>query len=227
MGIFDDFLGKSQKRDLRSGKENADRYMQQGYDEAASIGQDYYGKAQNYLQPFIGRESRAGGMYDNALGVNGRQAQQRFATSYSSGDPFRQQNMDAANQSIRRTYNARGMDTSGNALLAAARASQERGSQDYNAYLDRLRGAGDNDRRETFQAGMTGAGMAGNFGNALMGMRYGYGNQQAGNEISYANSMAQGRTAGIQNLMGLGGMALKAYAGGGFGAPGGRTQPEV
>lgn len=216
MGIFDDFLGKSQKRDLRSGKDNADRYMQQGYDEAAGIGQDYYGKAQNYLQPFIDRGNRAGGMYDNALGLNGRGAQQQFMANYADNDPFRQQNMDAATQGIRRQYNARGMDTSGNALLAAARASQERGSTDYNNYLNRLQGA----QGQGAQFAQTGAGMAGTFGNNLMGMRYGYGNQQAGNEISYANSMAQGRTAGIQNLMGLGGMALKAYAGGGFGAPG-------
>ncbi len=203
MGLFDDFFGKSQKRDLRSGKENADRYMQQGYDEAAGIGR-------NYLQPFIDRGNRAGDMYDNALGVNGRGAQQQFMTQYGSSDPFRQQNMDAANQSVRRTYNARGMDTSGNALLAAARASQERGSQDYNNYLNRLQGAQGQ-----------GAQMAGNLGNALMNMRYGYGNQQAGNEISYANALAQSRTAGIQNLMGLGGAALKAYAGGGFGGGGG------
>lgn len=217
MGIFDDFLGKSQKRDLRSGKDNADRYMQQGYDEAAGIGQDYYGKAQNYLQPFIDRGNRAGGMYDNALGLNGRGAQQQFMANYADNDPFRQQNMDAATQGIRRQYNARGMDTSGNALLAAARASQERGSTDYNNYLNRLQGA----QGQGAQFAQTGAGMAGTFGNNLMGMRYGYGNQQAGNEISYANSMAQGRTAGIQNLMGLGGMVLKAYAGGGFGgAPG-------
>lgn len=216
MGLFDDFFGKSQKRDLRSGKENADRYMQQGYDEAAGIGQDYYGKAQNYLQPFIDRGNRAGGMYDNALGLNGRGAQQQFMANYADNDPFRQQNMDAATQGIRRQYNARGMDTSGNALLAAARASQERGSTDYNNYLNRLQGA----QGQGAQFAQTGAGMAGTFGNNLMGMRYGYGNQQAGNEISYANSMAQGRTAGIQNLMGLGGVALKAYAGGGFGAPG-------
>lgn len=208
MGIFDDFLGKSQKRDLRSGKENADRYMQQGYDEAAGIGQDYYGKAQNYLQPFIDRGNRAGGMYDNALGVNGRGAQQQFMSTYADADPFRQQNMDAANQSIRRTYNARGMDTSGNALLAAARASQERGSQDYNSYLNRLQGA----QGQGAQFAQQGAGMAGNFGNALMGMRYGYGNQQAGNEISYSNAQAANRNTGINNLLNAAGTAAKAFA---------------
>jgi hypothetical protein len=208
MGLFDAFFGKSQKRDLRSGKESADRYMQKGYDEAAGIGADYYGRAQNYLQPFIERGNRAGGMYDNALGVNGPEAQQQFMTRYGSSDPFRQQNMDAANQSIRRTYNARGMDTSGNALLAAARASQERGSQDYNRYLDRLQGA----QGQGAQFAQTGAGMAGNFGSQLMGMRYGYGQQQAGNEISYANAQAANRGTGVNNLLNLAGTAARAFA---------------
>lgn len=215
MGLFDDFLGKSQKRDLQSGKANADRAMQQGYDEAAGIGRDYYDKSTSYLAPFIDRGNRAGSMYDNALGVNGRGAQRQFMASYADNDPFRQQNLDAATQAIRRQYNARGMDTSGNALLAAARASQERGSTDYNAYLNRLQGA----QGQGAQFASQGAGMAGQFGNALMGMRYGYGQQQAGNDISYANALAASRTAGIQNLMGLGGAALKAYAGSGFGAP--------
>ena len=208
MGFFDSFFGKSQARDLRSGKDAADQSMRQGYDEAAGIGSDYYGRAQNYLQPFIDRGSRAAGMYDNALGVNGREAQQRFMTNYGSSDPFRQQNMDAANQSIRRTYNARGMDTSGNALLAAARASQERGSQDYNNYLNRLQGA----QGQGAQMAGQGAQMAGNFGNALMGMRYGYGQQQAGNDISYANALAASRNTPWQNLIGLGGAAAQGYA---------------
>lgn len=207
MGLFDAFMGKSQKRDLRSGKEASDRYMQQGYNDAAGIGQDYYGRAQNYLQPFIDRGSRAGGMYDNALGINGRGAQQQFMANYAS-DPFRQSNMDAATRSVQRQFNARGMDTSGNALLAAARASQERGSQDYNSYLDRLAGA----QGQGAQFAQQGAGLAGSFGQNLMGMRYGYGQQQAGNEASYANAMAASRNVPWQNLIGLGGAAAQGYA---------------
>jgi hypothetical protein len=211
MGLFDDFFGKSQKRDLESGRAASDRALQQGYDDAAGIGRDYHQQATNYLQPYLDRSSRSGDMYETAIGAgpNGREGQQQFQDGYA-GDPFRQANMDAATKTIRRQYNARGMDTSGNALLASARASQERGSVDWNAYLDRLKGLSD----QQFAARTNSANLTSQFGNQLTGMRYGHGQARAGNETSFANAMAAGRNTGLNNLFGLGGLAMKAYAAG-------------
>ena len=43
-------------------------------------------------------------------------------------------------------------------------------------------------------------------------MESGYGQQMAGNAINYGNAMAASRNIGINNLMGAGGLALKAFA---------------
>jgi hypothetical protein len=60
-------------------------------------------------------------------------------------------------------------------------------------------------------------------GNALSGLSYGNAQQMAGQRIGLGNALAESKSAGINNLIGLGGMALKASGFGGYGMPtGGR-----
>ena len=206
--LFDSFTGRSQSRDLQSAHDTASRELSNGYNESAGIGRDYYQQAMGQLQPWQQSGQRANALYDNALGSNGAGAQKQFMDQYQQ-DPFRAGNEERATESLRRTWNARGMDTSGNALLASARASQERGSQDYNGYLDRLRGQAG----QGAQFAQYGAGLTSQTGNALMGHRMGYGQQQAGNEISYGNAQAAARGIGWQNFTNLAGAAAKGVSG--------------
>ena len=208
MGFLDSFTGKSQAKTIARARQEADAQLAAGYDEASDIGRDYLDRSLGFVQPWMEAGGRANALYDNALGINGREAQNAMFADYQS-DPFRAGNEERATEAIRRAYNSRGMDTSGNALLASARASQERGSQDWQQYLTRLQGqAGQG-------AGMAqyGAGLTSNTGNALMNMRYGYGQQRAGNAISAGNAEAQMQGLGWQNALNLAGTAVKAFAG--------------
>lgn len=271
MGFFGSFTGSDQRKDAKRGYAESNSMLDQGYGKASgqldagystaidafggarsdlgagynaatSSLDAYTGKAADAFSPFMQGGADAYKLYADALGVNGIGAQQAFGQNFQSSDPFRQQNSDMANEALMRTLNARGMSGGGYAADAVARASLQRGSQDYNSYLDRLQGAGS----QGLQAASGLAGVFGNAGQQRSSLDYGYGSDlaniqgqkanlattmsgaqaglstdlassKAGNRINLANSLSASRSIGINNLMGLGGMALKAY-GGGFGA---------
>ena len=213
------------------------------YDKAGSALNTGENKALGYLNPYIQSGGQANTLYGNALGLNGQAAQQNFGQNYAASDPFRNQNQDMANESLMRVLNARGLSGSGYAGEAVARQSLARGSEDYNNYLNRLSGVRDSGQ----QASTNAAQLSGNFaqqraglatdrlgaqnqaygaqaanatnrGNALSELTYGNAQQMAGQRIGLGNSLAQSKSAGINNLLGLGGAALKASGYGGYGA---------
>jgi hypothetical protein len=199
MGFFGDFFGSSQRKDLQQSKGAADAALQQGYNTA----QGNYTNAQGMFNPYAQQGQQANTMYGNALGLNGLDAQKSFGANYAASDPFRQQNADFANNALMRQYNARGQTYGGSTDLAVSRANLERGSQDYNNYLNRLQGQG----QQGYQATSAQAGLEQGKGDLAMG----YGQTRAGNEINYGNALAQSRSIGINNLLGLAGTAAKAY----------------
>lgn len=129
-----------------------------GYDAAEDVLRDQYdiagdritaGRdlAREVLDPFYQSGLNAQGLYDTALGLDGRAAQEGFYDEYADYDPFRAFAEEQANRSLEQYYNARGLNSSGKGALALSRASLERGTEDLNNYLDRLerqgtRGAG-------------------------------------------------------------------------------------
>lgn len=191
-------MGTSQQKDLKASKAAADSALSQGYTGAMGD----YKTAQGMYDPYVKQGQQANSMYGNALGLNGVDAQKSFGANYAAADPFREQNADFANNALMRQYNAKGMGNSGTAALATQRASLERGSQDYNNYLNRLQGQG----QQGFQATGAQAGLQQGMGD----MTYGYGQQRAGNEINYGNALAQSRSTGINNILGVAGVAAKA-----------------
>jgi len=200
VGFFGSFFGDDQRDDLAKAKQQSDAALKSGYDNANG----YYGQAYDLYSPYAKSGQQASTMYNNALGVNGQGAQQSFMDNYKSADPFRAENEDYATNSLLRGYRAQGMVDSGASRLAAARASLQRGSQDYNQYLDRLNGAGS----QGYQATNAQAGIRG----GQADMAYGYGSQSAGNAINYGNAQAASRSTGINNLIGLVGAGAKAYS---------------
>lgn len=201
------------------------------------------GKSLGYLDPYIQSGGRANALYGNALGLNGLDAQQQFSSNYAASDPFRAQNADFATEALMKALNARGLSGSGYAGEAVARQSLMRGSEDYNNYLNRLSGVRDSgqsaatnaasvsgnfaqqraglatDRLATKNSLLTAqADNATNRGNALSNLTYGNAQQMAGQRIGLGNALAESKSAGINNLLGLGSMALKATGFGGYGA---------
>jgi hypothetical protein len=83
--------------------------------------------------------------------------------NFAQNDPFRDQNEAYAQKNLMAAYNARGLGGSGKEMLAASRASMERGAQDWSNYLGHLAGMQGMGLQAAGQAGgytMQGAGQA-------------------------------------------------------------------
>ena len=83
------------------------------------------------------------------------------------------------------------------------------GYKDYGGWQNQLMGLG--------QQGMQGASAQSALTQGQGDLRSGYGQQTAANAINYGNAQAASRSTGINNLIALGGMALKAGNVGGYG----------
>lgn len=213
-----------------------------GYNTATDTLTGYTDKAAGYLEPYLQSGQGANALYSNALGVNGVGAQTDFWNNYQNYDPFRAQNADMATKALMQAYNARGLSGSGVAAQAVARENLARGSTDANAYLDRLNGLGQAGQSAAgglsslyANAGQTQAGMDYGYGSDLANITgqkanlgYNYGTAQAGlatdrantlagNRINFANAMSDSRSTGINNLLQVAGLGLKATGWGGFG----------
>ena len=212
MGLFDDFMGKSQKRDIQQGAAQARAALGQAYGEANSIYGDYLGKGVGYLQPGMQRGEAANKLLADALGINGRDAQASYYQQFQT-DPGFQASLQAGLRGVEGSAAARGGLYSG----AAMKGLQDYGQRAmYGQYQDRLKalsGVG--------QVGDQMSGMAAGFnvgaGKDLSNLRYGYGQGLANNLMSEANAMAASRGVGMNNLLNLagtlGGSAFKAAMG--------------
>lgn len=141
-------------------------------------------------------------MYGRYLGLEGQDAQQEAVGNFMA-DPFRAENERLANENLVRQFGSRGMAGSGAFASAAARGNLERGSVDYNSYLDRLAGVS-----------TQGANVAGQQAGLDVGrgdLEWNVANTRAGNEINYGNAMASSRNIATNNLLGLAGTAVKAF----------------
>ena len=53
MSFFGSFFGSDQRKDLKAGYADSKDMLQKGYDTGRGDIQDYYGKAQGYLDPYL------------------------------------------------------------------------------------------------------------------------------------------------------------------------------
>jgi hypothetical protein len=210
MGLFDGFFGGAQRKDLQDANQRATAYLNDAWKEGSQQVRDWSNQGLGYLNPYMQQGSQGNALYGRFLGLDGADQQRDAMNTYATSDPFRQFNDDNASRALSRRFAAQGMGDSGASRLAMARAGLERGSQDYNSYLDRLRGVG----QQGLGAAGASAGIAQQTGNTLGQMRYGMGQQQAGNAISFGNAMAGSRNIGMQNILGLAGAAGNFFGGG-------------
>lgn len=161
--------------------------LNQGYDAAINASNDYLQRTQNVLNPYIEQGQQAQGLYGQAIGLDGAEAQKQFLDNYATSDPFRQHNEDMANKAMLRAANASGRKFSGQTDLAMARASLDRGSEDYNNYLNRL-------QQQSNQGSQ--------FAGALAGYTHNTGQQIAGYEAGRGTGQANLSTGLGQGLAG-------------------------
>ena len=205
MGFLQDLTGASARKDLRNAKAASDAALQSGYDQA----QPYYEQAYSEYQPYAEGGSAAQTRYNQLLGLGTPEERATAQQSYFS-DPAFQEILGQQSNALLRQLNARGNTYGSKAALAGARV----GYENYNDYLNRLMGQG--------QQGLTAANAQAGIRSGQGDLRYGFGATQAGNEINYGNARAENRTTGINNLLNVAGTATKAVgtaaSAGAFGA---------
>lgn len=211
--LVDGFTGAGAKRALQQGYNQQRQDLQQGFDQGKSYGENYLGQANSYMQPYIQQGQQASGMYGNLLGINGAD-QARQAWSGFQAPPGFQEAQDYAAKQAQNSAAARGSLFSGNTLAALYNQNSGARYGAQNDWLNRLQGMGN----QGYQASAANADRTGMFGNALMQGRMNLGNQQSAAAGQYAQGMAGASSTLAQNMLGLGGLALKAFTPGVGGA---------
>jgi hypothetical protein len=199
MGLLSSFFGKDQRRDLEAAKAQSDAQLQQGFNQ----GQSDYAAAENYFSPYA-QEGQRGiedqNFYRKLLMGDGG------ATGTLAGNPLFQGELGQNSNAVARGLNAQGASGGGKAQLAAQRVFQGTAGN----WVDRFRGLGESGINTGMQATNAMAGLRSGRGD----MAYGYGATKAGNSINFGNAMAANRNTGVNNLMGLAGLAVNAFTGG-------------
>ena len=202
MGFFDALTGKAQRGRIEEAYRRSNQLMGDAYGKA----QGNYATADSYYQPYAQQGQQSNALYGDAMGLNGAGGGQRALSAYQgASNPYLQHQQDQAEQSLMRTMAQRGMGASGNALLAASRARQDLGHQDYQGWMNRLGGMQ--------QQGLGVAGQRAGLQQGLGQLHMGYGQTMAGNEINRGNALAQADGIGWNNLFRMGEVAAKAAAG--------------
>ena len=223
MSFFSDFFGKSQQRDLSAANAQATANINSGYDKGISAAKDYGQQSEGFYQPWSEGGRKANTAYEDSLGLNGAQGGQNALAMYGNArNPYLQYEQDMAQRGMDRAANARGALNSGSNALAVARARMGMGYQDYNNWQGQLRGQG----QMGYQADSAMSGIRQNTGRYVADSEVGRGGALASNAINYGNALAASRGIGINNMMGLAGLGVRAFGGGGGGMPtqyGGRS----
>jgi hypothetical protein len=188
-------MGSSAKKDIRRAKAESDRALKEGYDQAQGFNEQAYDLFNPLTQQATGDQNT----YRQAIGL-GTPDEQKVAQDRFFNDPAQSAILGQQTNALLRKYNAGGSGTGGGRLaLAGARV----GNEQYGNWLNRLGGLGDKAGAYTSQQ----AGIRQGQGETA----WGYGATRAGSAINAGNAMAQSRSVGINNLLGIAGTAAKAF----------------
>lgn len=199
MSFFGSLFGSDQRKDLRRANKEATQHITEGLEQGVAA----YEQGRARLDPYSQTGGQANAMLAAALGLSGADAQREFLANYQA-DPTQ----DLQQQAVARAMAARGLTDSGASRLASARVWNE----GYQNHLNRMMNLG--------TQGMQAAGQQGQFDAGIGDMRFGTGQLRANQAVNFGNAMAESRNIGINNLLGIAGLGLKASGIGGFGVPG-------
>ena len=141
-------------------------------------------------------------MYADLLGLNGADARAAAQNTLMS-DPAFQGQLGQEQNAMLRAMNARGLSGSGAGALAAERVFQ----QNYGNTLNRYAGLG----QQGLQAAGGASNLAATLGQQRGDLKFGTNQLQTNLKVGGVNASNQAKTAGINNLIGIGGLATKAF----------------
>lgn len=216
--LLDQFTGAAASKAARRSEQEAAGYLNSGLATATGNMTGGYNSAMSRIQPYMQGGQGAYNLYNDFMGVNGRPAQSNAMTNYQSS-PYMSYLQQQGQRAVDRRANAGGGYYSGNALAEASRVNQGIASQDYNQYLAQLAQLG----QQGQQMSQFGGNLDWQHGSALANLNYGNAQQLAGNAINRGNAEAQASGTLLNNLMGLGGLAVSAFTGMPVGMPSGKT----
>lgn len=194
---------QQQRGDLQTGLADANVQIMQGYGQGRSDLQGGYGAAidaannfygqgadalrqgVNAYQPLVDQNMAGFGMYQNALGLNGKEGNAAATNAFQAG-PGYQWNVDQATDQAARAANRLGMTYSGNTVDAQTRLASNLANQEYGNWVNRLSG---------FQSGAQNAvaGQAGVLGNLA---------QLYGNQAGLVSGLEAGQGKDLAALAG-------------------------
>ncbi len=192
MGFFDAFTGGSQKKAIRQASAKANAELDAGFEGA----NQRYDEAFDLFTPYAQQGAEGATAYRNAL-LGSPEERAGVFNAYSQ-DPAMAGILGQQTNQLLRKYNASGSGTGGGRLaLAGARV----GLENYNSYLDRLGGLGGQ--------GLQVAGAQSGIRSGQGDLRWNLAGTKAGNSIQTGSALANASTGSMNNLLKLGGLAIK------------------
>ncbi|HVG83810.1 MAG TPA: hypothetical protein VM820_04800 [Vicinamibacterales bacterium] len=201
MSLWDDFTGASQRRDIRAGRDASLGALSSGMQAASGQLDEGYTQAMGLLNPLVASGRGYQSMMDDLMGLNGPEARAR-AQGVVSSDPLWAGQLGNEQMAAQRALNARGLGGSGTAALAGQRVLTERYGDVLNRYQQ---GA-----QQGASAAGAGADLSARYGSERAGLTYGNAQQVAGVQTGAANALSASRGTLMNNLMGLGSLAVSA-----------------
>ncbi|MEO0943250.1 MAG: hypothetical protein AAFY06_00210 [Pseudomonadota bacterium] len=206
MSFFGGLFGGSQRDDIRRGKNEANQILDEYYNSGRGIEEQYFDQAIGYLEPGLRSGDRAQTRLDNALGINGAEAQQQFYDAFQEAPGFKAQ-LAHGTKTVSNNANAQGYSLSGRAQKELQSYGQKYQQEEYRDHLNRLerRTAAANSQRQGA------ADLTSRTGNNLAQSYYGQGGAKASNAINSASAIANTRFT-IGDLSGLIGNFAEGYS---------------
>lgn len=208
MGWLDGFTGRAAKRDLEGAYIENERRTSQAYSDANSHVDDAYAEAQGYYDPFVEGGVKGQKLYEDSIGVHGDDGYARAYDTYKS-DPFLKDANENTQLAIRdtfRRYNAEGLGDSGVNRLATGRVAGEFARRDIDNFRNHLMRTG----QTGYNASAAKANQARVYGDTKSNLALGRASTQNAARTGIANAVAQSRAVPWNNLMQVGGLAMKA-----------------
>ena len=185
-GYFAKEANKKAAKALAAGGRQANRHVKQAYNDSLGFLDTALSGATETLNPYIEDGNRGRKLYNDAIGINGLEAQQSYHDLFEN-DPGFQDAADFGLDQIERSYGTRGGVNSGRAMIALADNARKDQYGAYQNRLNQLKGVGD----QGFLASRGVADLQYNTGGNKASLRTGLGSQLAQNAIAGAGGQAQ------------------------------------
>lgn len=207
MSLWGAFTGSDARRYATDAYNRNSREMQTGYQNSLGYQNQGYQSAVNRLAPYEAAGRQGQTAYSNMLGLNGADAQRGARAGYEGWNPYLGNDISAADRALMRRSASAGMMDSGMNALARNRAAMEMGSRDFYNYNDRLAGMG----QQGFQAANMLAGYDQGNAQSLIGIENALRNGNVQNSTQFGNAQSAANQGFLNNVFGLGGMAMNAF----------------